>query len=832
MASGERLGASFAIDVTNLKAGLAQANRMIRESESEFKAAAAGMDDWTKSEEGLSKKIKSLNDVAALQKKKVDALTSEYESLIAKGLDPTSQQAIKLRTQINNETAVLKKNEAEIKNQKKALSDLGDGLDDAGDAAEKSEKKFSSFGAVLKATAATLGAVIVAAGAAAAKLGKDAISAYADYEQLVGGVETLFKDSAKELQGYAANAYKTAGLSANDYMETVTSFSASLIQSLGGDTAKAAKYADKALTDMSDNANKMGSDMDSIMNAYRGFSKQTFTMLDNLKLGYGGTKEEMQRLLKDAQKISGIKYNISSYADIVDAIHVIQTEMGVTGTTAKEAEETISGSLGMLKTSFQNLVTGLGDSEADIVQLSKNVVNSLVSVVNNIQPVIQNIIKALPTAIDGILYAMRQFIPQFLKVGSELFGAVVMGISDTLPDVLNVVTEMLPTIIRVITENIPKIVEAIVDAVPKITSALLDSLPQIISSVVTMATGIIAQLKNLLPQIVEQIIEIAPEIIDALVEAIPELLDAAIEFLNAIVDAIPVIIPKLLEALPKIIDSIVNGLVTALPQIIDGAIQLLMGIIDALPTIIDAIIENLPTIISTIIEGLVKSQDAIIEGAVQLFNGIIDAIPILLEKLVPKLPEIVMMIVDTLIDNIPILLEGAWKMFKAILTLVPKLATDLALKVPDIVDSLIDGLKDGIERIKEVGGDWVRGLWEGIKNVKDWIVEKIKGFGSSILGGIKDFFGIHSPSTVMADVVGKNLALGIGKGFEDNIGSVNDDISDAFDFDDPNYPRKVVGGRGVVVYQTNNYSQAHSRLELYKSKQATAAAVRLALGGI
>ena len=187
-----------------------------------------------------------------------------------------------------------------------------------------------------------LGAVAVAAGAAAVKLGKEVIAAYADYEQLVGGVDTLFKDSSQEIQRYAANAYKTAGLSANEYMETVTGFSASLIQSLGGDTEKAAKYADMAITDMSDNANKMGTDMSSIQNAYQGFAKQNYTMLDNLKLGYGGTKQEMERLLADAEKISGVKYDISSYADVVEAIHVMQESMDIAGTTAKEAEATIS----------------------------------------------------------------------------------------------------------------------------------------------------------------------------------------------------------------------------------------------------------------------------------------------------------------------------------------------------------------------------------------------------------------------------------------------------------------------------------------------------------
>ena len=238
------------------------------------------------------------------------------------------------------------------------VTDVNKGIDETG-------KKTSDLGEKIKNGLAAAGKAAVvgvtAAATAIGTIGTKAIQAYADYEQLVGGVETLFKDSQDKVMEYANNAYKTAGLSANEYMETVTSFSASLLQSLDGDTSASAEKANLALTDMSDNANKMGTDMTSIQNAYQGFAKANYTMLDNLKLGYGGTQAEMQRLLEDAEKISGIKYDISSYADIVDAIHVVQTEMGITGTTAKEAASTIQGSFGMVKAAWQNLVTGLAD---------------------------------------------------------------------------------------------------------------------------------------------------------------------------------------------------------------------------------------------------------------------------------------------------------------------------------------------------------------------------------------------------------------------------------------------------------------------------------------
>ena len=274
-------------------------------------------------------------------------------------------------------------------------SEYEEQLKDAGQSAEDTATKASGLGDKIKNGLGTAGklaggmvvAGLAAAGAGVVSLTKQAVSNYAEYEQLVGGVETLFKDNADTVQEYAANAYKTAGLSANEYMETVTSFSASLLQSLGGDTAEAAKVADMAIIDMSDNANKMGSDMTSIQNAYQGFAKQNYTMLDNLKLGYGGTKEEMQRLIDDANKLreaQGLNADltIDSYADIVTAIHEVQTEMGITGTTAEEASSTIQGSLGQVKSAWQNLLTGFATEGADLDTLFDNFMDSAVTVLH------------------------------------------------------------------------------------------------------------------------------------------------------------------------------------------------------------------------------------------------------------------------------------------------------------------------------------------------------------------------------------------------------------------------------------------------------------------
>jgi hypothetical protein len=308
---------------------------------------------------------------------------------------------------------------------------------------DEASDKVAGIGEKLKGGLASAGKVaavdVGAAVTAVSALAKAAVDGYAETEQLRGGVETLFKESADTVMAYADNAYKTAGLSANEYMNTVTSFSASLLQSLGGDTVKAAEYADMAITDMADNANKMGTDLSTIQTAYQGFAKQNYTMLDNLKLGYGGTKEEMERLLADAEKISGIEYDVSSYADIVDAIHVVQTEMGITGTTAAEASSTIAGSVDSMKSAWTNLVAGLADENANVDQLLANFLDSVQTAAGNILPVVQKTLASIGNA-------LTENAPELIVKGAEMLLNLSVGIMQALPGVLAKIPEIVQKI--------------------------------------------------------------------------------------------------------------------------------------------------------------------------------------------------------------------------------------------------------------------------------------------------------------------------------------------------------------------------------------------------
>ena len=322
----------------------------------------------------------------------------------------------------------------------------------------KAKGTFSTLASGVKtglATVAKVGAAAVSAGVAGvAALTKMGVEGYAQYEQLVGGVETLFKESQNIVMKYAENAYKTAGMSANEYMETVTSFSASLIQSLDGDTAKAAEVGNMAITDMSDNANKMGTSIEMIQNAYNGFAKSNFTMLDNLKLGYGGTKEEMQRLIDDANKVKVANgemadLSIDSFADVTEAIHIIQTEMGITGTTAREAATTIEGSLSMMKGAWQNLVVGMADENANMEVLINNFVDSVAIAAENLLPRIEQTLKGIgqlieklaPVIAEALPVLVESVLPSLLAAGVSLVTAIAKGIVTALPAIYDALLE-------------------------------------------------------------------------------------------------------------------------------------------------------------------------------------------------------------------------------------------------------------------------------------------------------------------------------------------------------------------------------------------------------
>ena len=462
---------------------------------------------------------------------------------------------------------------------------------------------------------------------ALANLGKSALDSVGQLEQNVGGVETLFGDAADAVIASADRAYQTAGMSANDYMSTVTSFSASLLQSLGGNTGEAAKVAAMAIIDMADNANKMGTSMDMIQNAYQGFAQQNYTMLDILKLGYGGTKTEMERLLADAEKLTGVKYDINNLNDVYQAIHAVQEEMGITGTTAKEAASTLEGSMASAKAAWDNFMNGSGDADqlADV----------------------------FATAADNIVKNLAEIIPRFAETLPALGGAIIAQIP-------GLVAAIVPAVLSAGQSVLKQLQDAVLDfdfagtadkVVQMITGFIEgDGLGSLLDTLVTIFTGIVNGISSMLPSLLPALIELISYVVTSLLDQLPAILDCALELILGLAQGILAALPVLIEALPEVISSIVKFLISAVPQIIDAGIELLMALVDALPVIIDALVDALPQIIEATVTALIAAAPQIAKAGIKLLGALIEAIPVIVVELAKAVPDIVAAIIDVLAE--------------------------------------------------------------------------------------------------------------------------------------------------------------------------------------
>lgn len=623
---------------------------------------------------------------------------------------------------------------------------------------EISEKGFNSgvkkLGSIAKGGLAVIGGAATGVATAFGVMTKKALDSYASLEQNIGGVETLFKNSSQSVIDNAKRAYKTAGLSANAYMETVTSFSASLLQSLGGDTKKAADYADRAIIDMSDNANKMGTSMELIQNAYQGFAKQNYTMLDNLKLGYGGTKEEMQRLVQDASKMIDVQKELGltvdgsslSFGNIVNAISVMQKHMGIAGTTSKEASETISGSVSAMKGAFDNFLNGTGSPK----ELAETMVTAGKNVIKGLSEIVPRLLETLPEVKNLIQENLVQAfsgdtVQRMVESGKNIVMSLLTGMLDSVSNILPVALSLIQFIAEAITTNVPILLQKGYEILQNLINGFVEAIPEALPKILDFIQGIG----------------------DKLAEAAPVMIQKGFELLQKLVEGIVTAIPILVARVPEIISTFANVINDNFPTILAKGVQLIgqlvMGIIQAIPTII----ANIPKIISAIVDtimafqwmslgkniitffknGIMSMVGAVKSAGTNVFNAIKNAIV--------NLPSTLGNLGKSAIHNLSSTIRG--------LASSAKMA---ALKVASAVESAILKLP---QKMLSIGKNIVKGLWNGISNMTGWIADKVMGFANSVLGGIKKALGIHSPSRVMRDEVGKMMALGMGIGFEKNI---------------------------------------------------------------
>ncbi len=535
----------------------------------------------------------------------------------------------------------------------RGLDNVGNAAQNAGqkgeEAGKKGESALGKIGSAAGKAALEIGkislAAVGAASAAVAAVSKAAIDSYANYEQLVGGVETLFGDSADVVKGYAEEAFSTVGMSCNAYMETVTGFAASLVSSLGGDTATAAQKANTAVADMADNANKMGTDMQSIQNAYQGFAKQNYTMLDNLKLGYGGTKEEMERLLAKAEEIQKTKfgididYDVSSFSDIVDAIHVVQTEMGISGltakqaaeavasgamteeeafdamgTTAKEASTTIQGSISTMQAAWQNLMTGIADPAQDFDKLLGDVIDSVVTVSNNLMPRIMAVLPQMATGITELTENLLPLIPDTLE---QMLPSVIEGANSLIAALLDTLSSIADTAIPIVTENADEIINTLL-------SGLISAIPNLASSAADLCTALITAIldnADIIAQgAVDIVLALAQGLTDNLDSLIPAVVNAALTITETLLDNAD----KLIDAGVQLIGAIAEGLAASIPQLLQQAPVIIEKLVVALMDAGQALITDVPkSICENIVSGL-KSFDWT-EGANSTIAGLNEA---------------------------------------------------------------------------------------------------------------------------------------------------------------------------------------------------------------
>lgn len=726
---------------------------------------------------------------------------------------------------------------------------------------EKAESKLGKvFGGIGKGAAVvgkTIATGLVAGAGAVTALATAAINSYADYEQLVGGVETLFGTrGAKSVQEYAdmvgksvadvegefamlqeaqslamenaSNAYKTAGMSANEYMETANGLAAALNQSTGSQL-ESARLADQAVIDMSDNAAKMGTSMELIQNAYAGFSKQNYTMLDNLKLGYGGTKEEMQRLLDDAGKLANTKFDINNFADVTEAIHVMQEEMGIAGTTATEASGTIQGSFGMLKGAWSNLMTGLSDPNADLQSLINNVFTSVTTFAGNLVPRITQVLTGIATAFQQLVPMLTAEIPNLLNqvLPALIEGAVALvnGVVAALPGIIDALLAALPMLI----EGIMSIVDALIGALPQIMEALLGALPTLIPQLIDATVSLIMMLVEMLPQIIQPIIDALPTIIiaitDALLTNLPVLIAGAGQLIVALAAAIPSILGALWEAIKGIfttlgskilgffepvknaisnawnamgnvpglaqmkahIENIWNAIKSHISTCINAAKNVITTVWDAIKnyvmTVLNAIKNNITTAwnaIKTIISNVMKLITSVLKGDWEGVKSAISNILNAIKSVISSIWNGIKSVISSVLNGIKSIVSSIWNGIKSVissaLNTIKTIVTSAWNNIKSAISNVLKGIKTTISNafkdMASAGKDLARGIWNGISSSLAWIKGKIKGWVGNVTKFIKNLFGIKSPSTVMRDEVGRYIAQGVAVGIEENISEV------------------------------------------------------------
>ena len=765
-------------------------NAGLREVASEMKLVTAQYADNADSTEALTAKAAVLNKQLVEEQNKVAAAEAALKRMVSEGLEPTDPAYQKMQANLNNNKAAMLDTERAISKNADALNELSEEasgaaqeIEETGDASEKSSGKFEKLGGVLRGIGTALAAVAAAAVAAAIKLGKDVVTQFSELEQNLGGAEAVFGEYADSIAASGEKAYKNLGLSQSEYLATANKMGA-LFQGSGLTQQRSLELTTQAMQRAADMASVMGINMEDAMNAVAGAAKGNFTMMDNLGVAMNATTIEAYAAGKGLDFV----WASASGAEREEmAMRMFfETTEQYAGNFAKESVSTISGALGLLKASVSSLTAGLGNSGADIALLSANVADAFGAVVDNIAPVLESVAAALPQAVGALTSQLMRLLPTLLETASQLFAEILSALVQMLPALIPAAVQAVITITSALIDNLPQIIAAamlivqslitgIADALPTLIPAavqaivtiiqgLIESLPLLLDAALQLISGLAQGLIAALPVLIEALPQIIAAVTTFIISAIPQIVDAGIQLFTALIGALPDIITAIVEAIPQIIDGIITAIIGAVPLLIQAGIDLLTALIGALPDIIAAIVEAIPQIIDGIITAIVESVPLLVQAGIDLLIALVQNLPAIINGIVAAIPKIIDSIITAVIDAVPLLIQAGIELFVALIANLPQIIVEIVKAIPQIIIGIVDAIGSLVYMLADAGLNLIKGLWNGIKDAAAWIWDKVKGWCSDLLGKIKGFFGIHSPSTVFADI-GDNMAAGMGVGF-------------------------------------------------------------------
>lgn len=664
---------------------------------------------------------------------------------------------------------------------------------------------------------------------------KNALEAGGELEQTLGGIETLFGNSYDTVVANAKKASKELQISANEYMQQATSFSASLLQSTGNDAEKSAQIADIALRDMSDNANKMGTDITSIQTAYQGFAKQNYTMLDNLKIGYGGTKTEMQRLLADAQNLSGIEYNIDSLADVYSAIHVIQENLGLTGVSAEEAKTTLQGSFASMKSATTDLLGNMAIGE-DISDEISIVAETTSNYIHNLIPMAVNVLKGLVPVFKDKVKRAFDSIPDLISKGRQLAGDIISGIQDKFPEMLakggeiaeNIITgakNFLPQIVE-FAQQIPSKIREVIDSnkdtilskggetATFIKDGFIAKIPEFMENYISNIQGWINTLSEFLPEFLQNGKSLFMSIVQGAIEKIPDLIEITAEIISEVISTVLEFLPSFLETGTSILITIVTGIIDNLPKMVDSALEIVTALTDTLLDCLPEILESGANII------------------LQLVHGIIENFP----KITGSAVKIVAKLTGTIAEHLPDIIESGFGIITKLAVGLINAVPDLVSKIPEIISSIVNAF--GEFDWLSIGEDIICGIGDGITSMAGSLVESVADVCLQAYNAVIDFFEIGSPSKLMAENVGRFIPAGIAVGIDKNISDVEkamQEVGTATLNTDFNTAVPIGSSEHKTInnyFQNTIYAEVASSYDVYRLNEDLARANRQIKGGI